>query len=81
MSMTVAEKMIAYFAANPDDFLTSADAALKFDLPNRSSVWRAGMQLTQRGLLELSKGTRGPHGKEPDIYAAGPELKRLIGKD
>ncbi len=76
-SITTRDRLVAYFAANPDDELMFADVILKFAVPVNTA--RGSIDsLRKAGLLDavrISK-LRGA----PLAYRIGPELARMIGR-
>ena len=76
-SITLRDRLVAYFAANPEDELTISDVFVKFDVPiqtARGSIF----SLRKVGLLDAVRisGLRGA----PLAYRIGPELARMIGR-
>ncbi len=76
-AITLRDRLVAFFAANPDDELTISDVLVKFDVPiqtARGSIF----SLRKVGLLDAvrTSGLRGG----PLTYRIGPELARMIGR-
>jgi hypothetical protein len=76
-AITLRDRLVAFFAANPDDELTFADVVVKFSVPvgtARGSI----DSLRKVGLLDAvrTSGLRGG----PLTYRIGPELARMIGR-
>lgn len=63
-------KVLAFFVANPDEALTSADIADKWDVRPPSAVWGALARPVNLGLLRRSKP--GKH----TLFEPGPNLGR-----
>lgn len=71
------DKLVAYFAANPEDELTLADISVKFNAPPltaRDSV----VNLRKAGLLATRRSPRGAGA--PIIISIGPSLASVIGR-
>lgn len=76
-SITTRDRLVAYFAANPDDELTFADVLVKFAVPVNTA--RGSIDnMRKAGLLDAVRisGLRGA----PLAYRIGPELARLVGR-
>ena len=76
-AITLRDRLVAYFAANPDDELTFADIAVKFSVPVGTARGSIG-SLRKVGLLDAvrTSGLRGG----PLTYRIGPNLARMIGR-
>lgn len=76
---TASEKIIAYFAANPDDTLRAPDAAIKLGLVHHTAV-SAMSRLMRRGFVSIeTKGRAGLNG-EYSAFGIGPVLSNIIGR-
>ena len=76
-AITLRDRLVAFFAANPDDELTISDVLVKFDVPIQTA--RGSIcSLRKVGLLDAvrTSGLRGG----PLTYRIGPELARMIGR-
>ncbi len=77
-AITLRDRLVAYFAANPDDELSLADVLVKFSVPVNTA--RGSIDsLRKVGLLDAVR-IRGVRGA-PLAYRIGPELARMIGRD
>lgn len=65
----LADRVCAFFMANPDEELLTADVAVKFDAP-RSAVTHYLAIPVNRGLLKLERSPTGTS----FVYTAGPAL-------
>lgn len=67
--------IVAFFAANPDEELTAADAGAKFGLQDYRIAYDAFKSLERDGYVTATIKTN------PRLWRAGPKLLRLIGKE
>ncbi|HWH72870.1 MAG TPA: helix-turn-helix domain-containing protein [Methylibium sp.] len=68
-------KVIAFFAANPDEHMSARDMALKFDVP-RQNMQCVVSRMSRQGWLEVH--SRVGQGGEI-LWRAGPVLLQTIG--
>lgn len=74
-SVMVRDMLVAFFAANPDELLSVADAVAKFGV-NAHTVHAAVHRMRKTGLLRAEG-----HGRTaPKVLGSGPELDRLLGR-
>lgn len=75
MSLKLQSKLVAFFAANPDEELLVADAATKFDT-SESSVRVAVRALAERRIVNVERlPPSGEMGAPPLVFRAGPALR------
>jgi predicted transcriptional regulator len=68
-----------FFVANPDEELTTADIAIKFDVARQSVAAILGLA-EQAGLLSKRmerQEKQGGQGRVICVYSAGPDIKRI----
>lgn len=75
---TFASLVVAFFRANPEDTLTLADAAVKFDFPG--DVHKALARYLREGLLAMARGTQGP-GPQRRLITAGPKIRQATEEE
>jgi hypothetical protein len=72
--LTLRERVLLYFARNPDECLTSRDIAQKFDCRDVKAAGRALRYAVEQGLLCREWQTR-----QLAVYSAGPVLRQEVG--
>ena len=78
---SIAFKVCMYFAANPDEELTSADIVEKFSMATgtKEISSRLNQALAAQWLAVVRHETCGEFGRRRMVFGAGPVLKKLIG--
>jgi hypothetical protein len=71
---SLAARVCALFARNPEDELSAADIALKFDVTNVGGIKHSLAQSVATGLLTLKKNLT------ISTYSAGPRLAEALSK-
>lgn len=72
----VSFRLCLFFAANPEEWLTSDDIAKKFGT-SKENVWQSLRSAVRLGWLLKDAKTRA--GNEPNVYRPGPNLRQAIG--
>lgn len=75
---TIALHVVAFFAANPEEELTTGDICAKTGVEQGAAYARLA-PMVKRGLLARVSRQTG-NLKLPCLYTAGPELLRMIGR-
>lgn len=71
------DRLVAYFAANPDESLTIADVNAKFDA-TYDTIRSVVDHMRDVGLLESTRGETGLGA--PLVLTIGPELAAMVGR-
>lgn len=77
MMRLLAYRIVAFFAANPDDVLDVEVVQVKFDICDRDNARQAMRRLMRSGWVTL---VRAGVNRSPSQYGAGPELLKVIGR-
>lgn len=73
---TLGHQVVAFFAANPEEELTTNDIAAKFAVGGQ--VGFRLESLVDAGWIGCDRGS--PAGRVQNVFRAGPELLRAIGR-
>ena len=73
IKISLRERLIVWFALNPDEQLMLRDIAAKFDCTWEAAYWAAGT-MVDAGLVERTGG------RGQTVISIGPELARMIGR-
>lgn len=71
--------LIAFFAANPEEELSTQDMKLKFEIFRTHKVGNVIDNLVYNGWLNKRNGYIGDTWRKMSYYSAGPELLKTIG--
>lgn len=71
------DRLVAYFAANPDESLTIADVQAKFGAPYET-IRSVADYMRDVGLLQSTRSETGSGA--PLVLTIGPELAAMVGR-
>lgn len=71
--------LVAFFAANPEEELSTQDMKLKFEIFQKHKVGNVIDNLVCNGWLNKRSGFIGNTWRPMSYYSAGPELLKTIG--
>jgi hypothetical protein len=73
MTPTAVTRVLIWFAANPDEYLSATDIAIKFDI-REERVYQTLREHYIRGWFKTTTTKN-----KPSLWYAGPELLKFIG--